>query len=284
MSPKNSSKSVSEDWWDVLIISQHATLRDIHLAYETLRMSYLPINRDRSMPVSPEATEQLQKLDRAFRLALDSNTPDTTSRNKTSSKKSTKASPQTKLSEKDPFHSVVQEWAKTSVQYQSPQPPSSRTSTKNKKPTPSPNDTQSTKTSEKSTTDDTKTSKKGVKFYQILLAFSISWMIGYLFNNDSTPISSTTSPTSGSSTAPRAIPSSAPSQVLTPQYNIAPTFVDPLVLDLQKELNRRGFNAGDVDGLIGPQTRNAISAAQRSLNMYVDGEPSDTLLKALRRW
>jgi peptidoglycan hydrolase-like protein with peptidoglycan-binding domain len=110
-------------------------------------------------------------------------------------------------------------------------------------------------------------------------------MIGYIFSDNSTPVKPTTAPTSGNSIAPRTIPSNFPNQALIPpQHNIAPTFADPLVLDLQQELNRKGFNAGVVDGLIGPQTRDAISAAQRSLNMYVDGEPSDTLLKALRRW
>lgn len=71
MTSKNPKHDPTEDWWDVLMLSPHASARDIHQAYETLRMSYLPINRDRLIPVSREATEQLQKLDRAFRLALD---------------------------------------------------------------------------------------------------------------------------------------------------------------------------------------------------------------------
>jgi peptidoglycan hydrolase-like protein with peptidoglycan-binding domain len=58
---------------------------------------------------------------------------------------------------------------------------------------------------------------------------------------------------------------------------------DALVVALQQELNRRGFNAGVVDGLIGPQTIGAISAAQSSFNMLIDGKPSEALLRALRR-
>jgi hypothetical protein len=68
----NRSENLTENWCDVLMLSPHASVRDIHQAYEKLRMSYLPIDRDRSIPISPEAEEQLQKLDRAFRIAVDS--------------------------------------------------------------------------------------------------------------------------------------------------------------------------------------------------------------------
>lgn len=72
MANNNRKPDLTEDWWDVLILSPHASVRDINQAFETLRMSYLPIKRDRSIPISKEATEHLQKLDRAFRMALDS--------------------------------------------------------------------------------------------------------------------------------------------------------------------------------------------------------------------
>lgn len=64
--------SKAQQWWEILRISQHASIPDIHHAYETLRMSYMPINRDRSIPIGSEANERLQELDRAFRLALES--------------------------------------------------------------------------------------------------------------------------------------------------------------------------------------------------------------------
>jgi hypothetical protein len=62
----------AQQWWEILRISQRASIPDIHHAYETLRMSYMPINRDRSISISSEANERLQELDRAFRLALES--------------------------------------------------------------------------------------------------------------------------------------------------------------------------------------------------------------------
>jgi DnaJ-class molecular chaperone len=71
-SPPAKKPSKDQAWWEILHISQHASTADIHRAYEELRMSYMPGNRDRSIPLSAEAHERLQELDRAFRLALDS--------------------------------------------------------------------------------------------------------------------------------------------------------------------------------------------------------------------
>lgn len=71
-SPPLQEPIVDQSWWEILRINQHSTIPDIHRAYETLRMSYMPIHRDRSIPLSAEANERLQELDRAFRLALES--------------------------------------------------------------------------------------------------------------------------------------------------------------------------------------------------------------------
>jgi TonB family protein len=57
---------------------------------------------------------------------------------------------------------------------------------------------------------------------------------------------------------------------------------DKLVQDLQTALNEKGFNAGVVDGLIGPQTQAAITEALRVLGMNSNGEPSNRLLNALK--
>jgi hypothetical protein len=57
---------------------------------------------------------------------------------------------------------------------------------------------------------------------------------------------------------------------------------DKLVQDLQTALNEKGFNAGVVDGLIGPQTQAAIIEALRVLGMNSNGEPSNRLLNAIR--
>lgn len=292
MASKKQVHDLTEDWWDVLMLSPHASVRDIHQAYETLRMSYLPIKRDRSIPVSPEATEQLQKLDRAFRLALDSKNPSATpsqkatskANNKAASKASTKATPQAPTSKKDPFDSVVQEWAKTSSQNSLSQTTPSDAKVQSQTSTSTATNSQRTKPNLKLATGDTKPSKKSGNGFWLLVVVVVCGIGGYLMGSGKTPVSSTPSRTSGSAPAPRAAPSNVPTPAPPPppSYNSAtPTVMDPLVVALQRELNRKGFNAGVVDGLIGPQTSNAISAAQSSLNMYIDGLPSEALLKAL---
>ena len=51
---------------------------------------------------------------------------------------------------------------------------------------------------------------------------------------------------------------------------------------IQTQLNNRGFNAGTVDGNVGPQTRAAIIAYQRSAGLLADGHASSALLANLR--
>lgn len=50
---------------------------------------------------------------------------------------------------------------------------------------------------------------------------------------------------------------------------------------LQRGLTARGFDTGGTDGVIGPKTREAISAYQASRGLAVTGEPSLALLRAL---
>lgn len=52
--------------------------------------------------------------------------------------------------------------------------------------------------------------------------------------------------------------------------------------DLQRLLITRGQQIGDVDGIIGTQTRAAIRVVQRDLGLPPDGHPSGALLEALR--
>ncbi len=80
-----------------------------------------------------------------------------------------------------------------------------------------------------------------------------------------------------------------PAPTLNPPVTMAPAPAAPttpapskLVQDIQTALNQKGFNAGVADGFIGPQTQAAIAAAQRSLNLTVNGLPSDTLLVAIK--
>jgi serine/threonine protein kinase/peptidoglycan hydrolase-like protein with peptidoglycan-binding domain len=60
----------------------------------------------------------------------------------------------------------------------------------------------------------------------------------------------------------------------------APT-PDKLVQDLQTALNEKGFNAGIVDGFMGPQTEAAISSAQKTLGLVINGIASRELLVAI---
>ncbi|MDO6456985.1 lytic murein transglycosylase [Celeribacter halophilus] len=51
---------------------------------------------------------------------------------------------------------------------------------------------------------------------------------------------------------------------------------------MQRILKRKGFLDDKVDGIIGPNTTNAIRAFQTSIGVTPDGYPSQTLLKQLR--
>ncbi len=55
------------------------------------------------------------------------------------------------------------------------------------------------------------------------------------------------------------------------------------LLDLQSALNRRGFDSGTPDGLMGPATRAGIRAYQRSAGLPADGYPTPDLLQTLQR-
>ena len=51
---------------------------------------------------------------------------------------------------------------------------------------------------------------------------------------------------------------------------------------MQRILTRRGFDTDGVDGIIGPNTINAIRAYQKSRGVTPDGYPSEALMKLLR--
>ena len=63
---------LSQDCWSILNLAPDAEISDIHRAFEQLRLSYLPKDRDRTIPLSDDTKDQLQRLDRAFFEALDS--------------------------------------------------------------------------------------------------------------------------------------------------------------------------------------------------------------------
>ena len=58
--------------------------------------------------------------------------------------------------------------------------------------------------------------------------------------------------------------------------------VSTTVLELQRELNRLGYNAGPADGLMGARTRAAIQAYQQDHGLLVDGQPASSLLAHVR--
>ena len=58
--------------------------------------------------------------------------------------------------------------------------------------------------------------------------------------------------------------------------------VSNTVLEIQRELNGLGYNAGPVDGWMGARTREAIQAYQRDHDLLVDGQPTSSLLSHVR--
>lgn len=63
---------LSEECWTILNLAPGAEISEIHRAFEQLRLSCLPKDRDRAAPLSDNTKKRLQQLDRAFFLALDS--------------------------------------------------------------------------------------------------------------------------------------------------------------------------------------------------------------------
>ena len=54
------------------------------------------------------------------------------------------------------------------------------------------------------------------------------------------------------------------------------------MLDIQTELQERGYYQGRLDGLTGPNTRGAIQAFQRDAGLVVTGNVGSGLLNELR--
>ena len=59
-------------------------------------------------------------------------------------------------------------------------------------------------------------------------------------------------------------------------------FDAPTIMYVQHALSRLGYDAGPVDGIVGPRTRSAVRAFQSSEDLVVDGRISHQLVKALR--
>ncbi|WP_416140439.1 peptidoglycan-binding protein [Halomonas sp. HK25] len=80
-------------------------------------------------------------------------------------------------------------------------------------------------------------------------------------------------------------PEEAPSSQATPSSR---PDIDTLtdregVAEIQRELNRLGYDAGPVDGAMGRRTRNAIREYQADMDMERDGQATADLLRRLRQ-
>lgn len=58
---------------------------------------------------------------------------------------------------------------------------------------------------------------------------------------------------------------------------------DPLLADIQALLKHKGFYGGEVDGLMGPMSTNAIRNWQKKAGIEETGAPSETVLESLKR-
>jgi peptidoglycan hydrolase-like protein with peptidoglycan-binding domain len=66
------------------------------------------------------------------------------------------------------------------------------------------------------------------------------------------------------------------------QWGFAPGMEAMYLRTIQEELARTGFYRGQIDGIDGPQTRQAIADWQRAAGQPVDGIPTTRLVEALR--
>jgi hypothetical protein len=64
-------------------------------------------------------------------------------------------------------------------------------------------------------------------------------------------------------------------------YQGGSAYDDGLVVQVQHRLARAGYYHGSVDGVMGPETRRAIRAYERSHNLRVDGAIDDRLLDTM---
>ncbi|MEZ5872389.1 MAG: peptidoglycan-binding domain-containing protein [Nitratireductor sp.] len=96
-------------------------------------------------------------------------------------------------------------------------------------------------------------------------------------------------PGSSSSTEPGSIGLAAialeriPVPLSRPQRDATPALQSSLVADTQKALKLAGYYDGEVDGLYGRRTRDAIIAFQRSNSFSQTGQVSISLLSAVRQ-
>jgi peptidoglycan hydrolase-like protein with peptidoglycan-binding domain len=63
--------------------------------------------------------------------------------------------------------------------------------------------------------------------------------------------------------------------------NSVPTLSSERIVQLQQALQRKGFDPGPIDGVLGPMTRNAVRGYQDQYGMPATGEIDNQTLYAL---
>lgn len=73
----------------------------------------------------------------------------------------------------------------------------------------------------------------------------------------------------------------APKQHEQTSYNTLDQLSEDQVSQIQQELNKKGFDAGNVDGMVGQETRNAIERFQQSEGIAATGDVNQETLDKL---
>jgi len=95
------------------------------------------------------------------------------------------------------------------------------------------------------------------------------------------PASAVAAPTAASTTAPTGGPTVAPSATAAPKPGAR--MPGEIINDVQRELARRGYYDGIIDGLYGPKTDSAIRDFEQSTGLKPSTEPNEALLAAIVR-
>jgi len=91
-------------------------------------------------------------------------------------------------------------------------------------------------------------------------------------------------PVAVTSSIPAAVPRPRPAEQATPAAApAAPRMPGEVINDIQRELARRGYYDGPVDGLYGPRTDVAIRDFEQAAGLKPSSEPNEALLQAIVR-
>ena len=80
-----------------------------------------------------------------------------------------------------------------------------------------------------------------------------------------------------------AIPRTRPEGLVTTKPDTTARSRADIIIDIQRELSRRGLYDGPVDGILGPKTDSAIRDFETAAKMKASGEPTESVLRAIQR-